>query len=172
VLIVTMNATEVIHVTEAIFAPILSYLGAMFAIALSGFGAAIGIAKLGSWILSLDSSDKPHLSEMQPMLTPRPVPSGGMRYFVGIIIASMPAIYGLIVSVLITSHHGELTIATASKHLAAGLAVGLAGLASGWSIGNITPTSPNTPFVRLVLLWVYAEAIGLYGLIVAILCFQ
>jgi V-type H+-transporting ATPase 16kDa proteolipid subunit len=62
----------------------------------------------------------------------------------------------------------------AYNHLGAGLAVGLSGLAAGWSIGIIgnsgvrgTAQQPRL-FVGMILMLIFAEVLGLYGLIVAI----
>lgn len=52
--------------------------------------------------------------------------------------------------------------------LAAGLAVGGSCLAAGIAQRNINP-EPGASYRRSVLLAIYAEAIGLYGLIVALI---
>lgn len=59
--------------------------------------------------------------------------------------------------------------------LGAGLAVGLAGLAAGFAIGIVgdagvrgTAQQPRL-FVGMILILIFAEVLGLYGLIVALI---
>lgn len=59
-------------------------------------------------------------------------------------------------------------------HLGAGLSVGLSGLAAGYAIGiagdagvRATANQPRL-FVGMILILIFAEVLGLYGLIVAI----
>lgn len=59
-------------------------------------------------------------------------------------------------------------------HLGAGLSVGLAGLAAGFAIGVVgdagvrgTAQQPRL-FVGMILILIFSEVLGLYGLIVAI----
>ena len=59
-------------------------------------------------------------------------------------------------------------------HLGAGLSVGLSGLAAGYAIGIVgdagvrgTAQQPRL-FVGMILILIFAEVLGLYGLIVAI----
>jgi len=91
------------------------------------------------------------------------------------------AIYGLVVSVLLA---GQLSAVSAGYtlykgflHLGAGLAVGLSGLAAGFAIGIVgdagvrgTAQQPRL-FVGMILILIFAEVLGLYGLIVAIYLF-
>jgi V-type H+-transporting ATPase proteolipid subunit len=92
------------------------------------------------------------------------------------IMAGIVAIYGLVVSVLIVSALEEKSALHSNfMMLAAGLSVGISGLASGLSIGIIgdagvrgTAQQPKL-FVGMAMLLVFAEALGLYGAIVAIM---
>ena len=59
-------------------------------------------------------------------------------------------------------------------HLGAGLAVGFSGLAAGFALGIVgdagvrgTAQQPRL-FVGMILILIFAEVLGLYGLIVAI----
>ena len=59
-------------------------------------------------------------------------------------------------------------------HLGAGLAVGFAGLAAGFAIGIVgdsgvrgTAQQPRL-FVGMILILIFAEVLGLYGLIIAV----
>ena len=60
-------------------------------------------------------------------------------------------------------------------HLGAGLAVGLSGLAAGFSVGIVgdagVRASAQQPrlFVGMMLILIFAEVLGLYGLVVALL---
>ena len=59
-------------------------------------------------------------------------------------------------------------------HLGAGLSVGLSGLAAGFAIGVVGDAgvrgSAQQPrlFVGMILILIFAEVLGLYGLIVAL----
>src|ERR1700745_1414318 len=90
--------------------------------------------------------------------------------------AGIVGIYGLVVSVLIS---GDLKqkqpLYTGFIQLGAGLSVGLAGLAAGFAIGIVgdagvrgTAQQPKL-FVGMILILIFAEVLGLYGLIVALL---
>jgi len=60
-------------------------------------------------------------------------------------------------------------------HLAAGLSVGAAGLAAGYTIGVVGDMGVRSYmlqsriFVGMVLILIFGEVLGLYGLIVALL---
>lgn len=59
-------------------------------------------------------------------------------------------------------------------HLGAGLSVGFAGLAAGFAVGIVGDAgvrgSAQQPrlFVGMILMLIFAEVLGLYGLIVAV----
>lgn len=59
-------------------------------------------------------------------------------------------------------------------HLAAGLSVGFSGLAAGFAVGIVGDAgvrgSAQQPrlFVGMILMLIFAEVLGLYGLIVAV----
>lgn len=59
-------------------------------------------------------------------------------------------------------------------HLSAGLTVGLAGLMAGWAIGIVgdagvrgVAQQPRL-YVGMILILIFAEVLGLYGLIISI----
>lgn len=63
------------------------------------------------------------------------------------------------------------------KHLGAGLSVGLSGLAAGYAIGIVgdagvrgTGQQPRL-FVGMILILIFSEVLGLYGLIVALMLY-
>ena len=77
------------------------------------------------------------------------------------------AIYGLIMAIIITT--SAHTDAGAAAQFAAGLASGLACLASGRAIGRSLPADGVAPSSSFILPLIFAEAIGLYGLIVGLI---
>jgi len=147
---------------EPIYSPFFGVMGAASAIIFSALGAAYGTAKSGVGIAAM--------SVMRPELI--------MKCIIPVVMAGILAIYGLVVSVLIA---GQLDRVTAGYdlfkgfvHLGAGLAVGLSGLAAGFAIGIVgdagvrgTAQQPRL-FVGMILILIFAEVLGLYGLIVAI----
>lgn len=93
-------------------------------------------------------------------------------------ITGIIAIYGLVVAVLIAGKVGpapDYKMHMAFYHLGAGLSVGLSGLAAGFAIGIVgdagvrgTAQQPKL-FVGMILILIFAEVLGLYGLIVGLL---
>ena len=90
--------------------------------------------------------------------------------------AGIIAVYGLVVAVLIANSMDSKTTYSAFTgymHLAAGLSVGLAGMAAGYAIGLVGNAGARAflqqqkVFVGTVLILIFAEVLGLYGLIVA-----
>lgn len=92
--------------------------------------------------------------------------------------AGIIAIYGLVVAALIAgnikSPLSGYTLYEGFIHLGAGLSVGLSGLAAGFAIGVVgdagvrgTAQQPRL-FVGMILILIFAEVLGLYGLIVAL----
>eukprot|EP00040_Diaphanoeca_grandis_P005436 m.32827 g.32827 ORF g.32827 m.32827 type:complete len:134 (-) comp16705_c1_seq1:47-448(-) len=92
--------------------------------------------------------------------------------------AGIIAIYGLVVSVLIGNGMADVTQYSMFKgflDLGSGMSVGIAGLAAGYAIGVVgdvgvrgTGMQPKL-FVGLILILIFAEVLGLYGLIVALI---
>ncbi|KAG8937254.1 H(+)-transporting V0 sector ATPase subunit c [Tulasnella sp. 419] len=90
--------------------------------------------------------------------------------------AGIIGVYGMVVSVIITdSVDAVMSLYQSSFHLAAGLAVGLSGLAAGFAVGIVgdagvrgTSQQPRL-YIGMVLILIFAEVLGLYGLIVALL---
>ncbi|KAL5109843.1 V-type proton ATPase 16 kDa proteolipid subunit [Taenia crassiceps] len=101
-----------------------------------------------------------------------------MKSIIPVVMAGIVAIYGLVVSVVISQQSDRSkSMAISLKQLGGGLSVGLCGLAAGFAIGIVgdagvrgTAQQPRL-FVGMVLILIFAEVLGLYGLIVAlILC--
>lgn len=88
------------------------------------------------------------------------------------------AVYGLVVSVLIAgdmSPDDDYSLFSGFMHLACGLCVGLSALAAGYAIGIVGDEGVRMfmlqpkIFVGMVLILIFAEVLGLYGLIVALI---
>jgi len=91
--------------------------------------------------------------------------------------AGVLGIYGLITSVIIYGHLSEPDKYSAYQgyaHLSAGLTVGLSALGAGLAIGIVgdagVRANAQQPklFVGMILILIFAEALGLYGLIVGL----
>ncbi|KAF7621587.1 hypothetical protein AFLA_011882 [Aspergillus flavus NRRL3357] len=126
-----------------VYAPFFAAVGCTCAIVLTSFGAAYGTAKAGVGISSM--------GVLRPDLI--------VKNIVPVVMAGILGIYGLVVIV----------------QMGAGLAVGLAGLAAGFAIGIVgdagvrgTGQQPRL-YVGMILILIFAEVLGLYGLIVALL---
>jgi len=145
-----------------IYSPFFGAMGATASIVFTAMGAAYGTAKSGVGIAAM--------SVMRPELI--------MKCIIPVVMAGILAIYGLVVSVLLagqlSSAADGYTLYKGFVHLAAGLSVGLSGLAAGFAIGIVgdagvrgTAQQPRL-FVGMILILIFAEVLGLYGLIVAI----
>jgi len=99
-----------------------------------------------------------------------------MKCIIPVIMAGIIGIYGLIVSVIVSSNiKPTMLLSNAFIHFACGLSVGLAGLAAGVAIGIVgdagvrgTAQQPKL-YVGMILILIFAEVLGLYGLIVALI---
>merc|ERR1711967_54378 len=89
----------------------------------------------------------------------------------------MGGIYGLITAVIINGHidpAAKYSSYSGYAHLGAGLTVGLSSLAAGLAIGIVgdagVRANAQQPrlFVGMILVLIFAEALGLYGLIVGL----
>ena len=141
------------------------YLGVFSALVFANVGAAYGTAKSSIGIASLGMVD----------------PSKIFRALIPVIMAGILGIYGLIVSVLLSSKVADLSYTDKNagrdgfKIMGAGLCCGLSALASGLAIGVAGDAGvksfaqTNAIFIGMILIMIFAEAIGLYGLIVAII---
>ncbi|KAF7308492.1 hypothetical protein HMN09_00698200 [Mycena chlorophos] len=143
-----------------VYAPFFSAMGCTSAIVFTCIGASYGTAKSGVGIAAMS------------ILRPDQM----MKCVVPVIMAGIIAIYGLVVSVLIASDLSvAMSLAQGFVQLGAGLSVGLAGLAAGFAIGIVgdagvrgTAQQPRL-FVGMILILIFAEVLGLYGLIVALI---
>jgi len=145
-----------------LYTPFFGVMGAASAMVFSALGAAYGTAKSGTGIAAM--------SVMRPELI--------MKSIIPVVMAGIIAIYGLVVAALIAnqiSAKPEYTLFISFTHLGAGLSVGLSGLAAGYAIGIVgdagvrgTAQQPRL-FVGMILILIFAEVLGLYGLIVALI---
>jgi len=147
------------------YSPFFGVMGATAAMVFSAMGAAYGTAKSGTGIAAM------------AVMRPEAI----MKSIIPVVMAGILGIYGVVVAVLIA---GQLEAAGPKYdlyrgfiHLGAGLSVGLSGLAAGYAIGIVgdagvrgTAQQPRL-FVGMLLILIFAEVLGLYGLIVAIYLF-
>lgn len=99
-----------------------------------------------------------------------------MRALIPVVMAGIVGIYGLIVAIVLASsmEPNQYPVANAYLDMGAGLAVGLSGLAAGLAIGVVGDAGVRAfaqeprVYVALILILIFAEALGLYGLIVGI----
>ncbi|KAL3918273.1 MAG: hypothetical protein SGILL_004316 [Bacillariaceae sp.] len=141
-------------------APFFGFMGVTSALVFANIGAAYGTAKSGVGISSM--------GVMNPGLV--------MRNIIPVVMAGVLGIYGLIVAVIIqgsivSPQNGLSTYSlyTGFAHLAAGLCCGLSGLAAGMAIGIVGDAGVRAVgqqeklFVGMILILIFAEALGLYG---------
>jgi len=144
-----------------IYAPFFGVMGATSAMVFGAMGAAYGTAKSGTGIAAM------------AVMRPEAI----MKSIIPVVMAGIIAIYGVVVAVLIA---GQIEAAPGYSlykgfvHLGAGLSVGLSGLAAGYAVGIVgdagvrgTAQQPRL-YVGMILILIFAEVLGLYGLIVAI----
>ncbi|KAG5474357.1 hypothetical protein LSCM1_03137 [Leishmania martiniquensis] len=138
-------------------------MGAAVALVFANMGSAYGAAKSGVGVAYLGLT----------------APEKIMRGIVPVVMAGILGIYGLIIAVIINNniHTDDSSYSSYAGylHLGAGLAAGLAALGAGLSIGVVGDTAARAYgkqdqiFVAMVLMLIFSEALGLYGLIIALL---
>jgi len=148
-----------------VYTPFFGIMGATSAMIFSALGASYGTAKSGTGIAAM--------SVMKPEMI--------MKAIIPVVMAGIIAIYGLVVAALIANGIGSpaddtpYTMYKSFAHLGAGLSVGFAGAAAGYAIGIVGDTgvrgTAQQPklFVGMILVLIFAEVLGLYGLIVALI---
>ncbi|WVQ80818.1 V-type proton ATPase proteolipid subunit 2 [Cryptococcus sp. DSM 104549] len=145
-----------------VWAPFFGFGGVASAMILSTVGAAYGTSKAGIGIAGLGT--------FRPDLI--------MKSLIPVVMSGIIAVYGLVVSVLIAGNISPVepySLFAGFIHLAAGLSCGFTGLAAGYAIGIVGDACvraylyESRVFVSMVLILIFAEVIGLYGLIVALI---
>ncbi|EDO00706.1 hypothetical protein SS1G_03179 [Sclerotinia sclerotiorum 1980 UF-70] len=131
---------------------------------LQGIGAAYGTAKSGIGIAGVGT--------FRPDLI--------MKSLIPVVMSGIIAVYSLVIAVLIAGDIGpppgqSYSLFNGFMHLACGLSVGLTGLAAGYAIGIVgdmgvrSYMQQSRIFVGMVLILIFGEVLGLYGLIVALI---
>merc|ERR1712166_130932 len=145
-------------------APFFGFMGCAAALVFACLGAAYGTAKSGVGVANM--------GVMHPDVV--------MKSIILVVMAGVLGIYGLIVAVLLASGiksddpYGYSSYSGFSA-LSAGMCCGLAGLSAGLAIGIVgdagVRANARQPklFVGIILILIFAEALGLYGLIVALI---
>ncbi|KAK4187271.1 hypothetical protein QBC35DRAFT_385311 [Podospora australis] len=150
------------------FAPFIGMAGIASAMIFGCMGAAYGTAKSGIGIAGVGT--------FRPDLI--------MKCLIPVVMSGIIAVYALVISVLIAqdltppSPNGggsNYSLFSGFMHLACGLSVGLTGLAAGYCIGVVGDKGVRSymlqsrVFVGMVLILIFGEVLGLYGLIVALI---
>uniref|UniRef100_A0A0X3PKK6 V-type proton ATPase proteolipid subunit n=1 Tax=Schistocephalus solidus TaxID=70667 RepID=A0A0X3PKK6_SCHSO len=143
-----------------LYAPFFGIIGTSASMIFCACGAAYGTAR-SSMGISCMAVRKPELI---------------MKSLVPIVMAGIIAVYGLVVSVLIAGQVSvDYTLQQSLSHFGAGLSVGLSGLAAGYAIGVVGDAGVRAyskeprVFVGMILILIFAEVLGLYGLILALI---
>ena len=136
--------------------------GVALAMTFSNLGTAYGTAKSGMGIASL-SVTRPHLA---------------FKSIIPIIMAGILSIYGLIISVLFSQKviaTGDQTATFPMLYFFAGALTGLSNVAAGYAIGVVGEQGVKfyaineAIFVALILILIFSEVLGLFGMITAII---
>jgi len=143
------------------YAPFFGFAGVASAMIFSTVGAAFGTSKAGIGIAGL-ATFKPELV---------------MKSLIPVVMSGIIAVYGLVVAVLISGglNATDYSLFAGFVHLGAGLACGFTGLAAGYAIGFVGDSCvrayvyESKMFVSMVLILIFGEVLGLYGLIVALI---
>lgn len=143
------------------WAVVFGTLGSSIGLFLANAGAALGIAISFAGYVSLGNKGRAML----------------IKGLVPAIMASVRGVYGLIISILIAVqvNSTDYSLMKAFAHLFSGLAVGISGLASGYCMGvvgqagMIAVSRQPRLYIGILLILIFAEAIGLYGLIIGLI---
>ncbi|KAK7917078.1 hypothetical protein PG985_010686 [Apiospora marii] len=152
------------HVTAPNFAPFFGMAGIAAAMIFGSIGAAYGTAKSGIGIAGVGT--------FRPDLI--------MKCLIPVVMSGIIAVYSLVISVLIAEDMNppgptRYSLFNGFMHLACGISVGMTGLAAGYCIGVVGDKGvraymeQSRVFVGMVLILIFGEVLGLYGLIVALI---
>ncbi|CAD5221362.1 unnamed protein product [Bursaphelenchus xylophilus] len=156
-------STELELAEQAMYGPFFGSLGVTAAMIFTAAGSAYGTAKSGTGIASM--------AVARPDLV--------MKAIIPVVMAGIVAIYGLVVSVIISGKINpggpDYHVYTGFSQFAGGLVCGLCGLGAGYAIGiagdaGVRALSQQPRFfVGMILILIFAEVLGLYGMIVALI---
>jgi len=142
------------------------YMGITCALVFANLGAAYGTAKSGVGICAMGIMK----------------PSSIIKGVIPVIMAGILGIYGLIVAVILgqklSGENVYIDIKKGYQYLGSGLCCGLTSLGAGIAIGIGGEAGvralgqQDKVFVGMMLLLIFSEALGLYGLIVSLILVQ
>ena len=145
---------------ESSYSYFFGYIGIASALVLANLGAAYGTAKSGVGICTMG------------VLKPDKI----IKSVIPVIMAGILGIYGLIVAVILGQRmNNTYTYKNGYAHLASGLCCGLSSLGAGIAIGiggdaGVRALGQTDKiFVGMMLILIFGEALGLYGLIVSLI---
>ena len=142
-----------------------AYMGIACALVFANLGAAYGTAKSGVGICAMGIMK----------------PTSIIKGVIPVIMAGILGIYGLIVSVILAqklSGNNYIDVKKGYQYLGSGLCCGLTSFAAGIAIGiggeaGVRALGQQEKiFVGMMLILIFAEALGLYGLIVSLILVQ
>ena len=150
---------------ESAISSFYGYMGIACALVFANLGAAYGTAKSGVGICAMGVMK----------------PTSIIKGVIPVIMAGILGIYGLIVAVILAQKlNGETSILVKKgyQYLGSGLCCGLTSFAAGIAIGiggeaGVRALGQQEKiFVGMMLILIFAEALGLYGLIVSLILVQ
>ena len=151
--------TDIVDPTE--FPKFWGYMGIASALCFANIGAAYGTAVSGVGILA-NGISKPEVI---------------IKSVIPVIMAGILGIYGLIVAVILNQNmkSPNYSYFLGWRHMASGLCCGLSALGAGVAIGIAGDAGvralgqQDRIFVGMMLILIFSEALGLYGLIVSLI---
>ena len=165
-----MLSTMIAAMTDGEGASFFGYIGIACALVFANLGAAYGTAKSGVGVCSMG------------VLKPDQI----IKSVIPVIMAGILGIYGLIVAVILIQKIPSDIKASSSTYgykqgfsqLSSGLCCGLSSLAAGFAIGIAGDAGvralgqQDRIFVGMMLILIFAEALGLYGMIISLILAQ
>ena len=165
-----MLSTLLLEVTDAEMSSFFGFMGIAAALSFANIGAAYGTYKSGVGVCSMG------------ILKPDQI----IKSVIPVIMAGILGIYGLIVSVIliqkipqnVKDQNSSYGYRDGFAHLSSGLCCGLSSLAAGFAIGIAGDAGvralgqQDRIFVGMMLILIFAEALGLYGMIISLILAQ